>query len=99
MPAWRRLVKVLASGNWLSRFVDRDAVQGMLFASVRNQLICIDDFKRRGEGLKPKDVLGLISSLREQRNCKVVLILNYEHLDEEARQEFETHLERSPTYL
>jgi hypothetical protein len=55
MPAWRRLVKVLASGSWLSKFVDRDAVQGMLFASVRNQLICIDDFERRGEGLKPTD--------------------------------------------
>lgn len=74
--------------------MDRDAVQGMLFARVRNQLICIDDFERRGEGLKPTDVLGLISSLREQRNCKVVLILNDEHLDERARQEFETHLEK-----
>lgn len=94
MPAWRRLVKVLASGSWLSKFVDRDAVQGMLFASVRNQLICIDDFERRGEGLKPTDVLGLISSLREQRTFKVVLILNDEHLDEKARQEFETHLEK-----
>jgi hypothetical protein len=69
-------------------------MQGIIFASVRNHLICIDDFERRGEGLKPKDVLGLISLLREQRKCKVALILNDEHLDEEARREFETHLEK-----
>jgi hypothetical protein len=94
MPGWRKLVKVLGSGNWLSKFVDHDAMQGIMFASVRNHLICIDDFERRGEGLKPKDVLGLISLLREQRKCKVVLILNDEHLDEETRQEFETHLEK-----
>ena len=50
--------------------MDRDAVQAMLFARVREQLICIDDFERRGKGLEPKDVLGLILSLREQRNCK-----------------------------
>jgi hypothetical protein len=94
LPAWRRIVKTLSSGNWLSKFVDRDAVQSMLFARVREQLICIDDFERRGKGLEPKDVLGLILSLREQRNCKVVLILNDEYLDENARKEFETHLEK-----
>jgi hypothetical protein len=94
MPGWRKLVKALGSGNWLSKFVDRDAVQGIMFASVRNHLICIDDFERRGEGLEPKDVLGLISLLREQRKCKVALILNDEHLDEKARQDFETHLEK-----
>jgi hypothetical protein len=93
MPSWRKLVKVLGSGSWSSKFVDHDAMQGIMFASARNHLICIDDFERRGEGLKPKDVLGLISLLREQRKCKVVLILNDEHLDEDDRQEFETHLE------
>jgi hypothetical protein len=73
MPAWRRLVKVLASGNWLSRFVDRDAVQGMLFASVRNQLICIDDFERRGEGAQTEGCarLDLIASRATQLQSRV----------------------------
>ena len=41
------------------------------FLMVRNQIICIDDFERKGDKLKPKDVLGLISFLKEQRSCKV----------------------------
>lgn len=61
---------------------------------VRDQLVCFDDLERRGDGLRPKDVLGLISFLREQRNCKVVLILNDEAMDDAARAEFETHLEK-----
>jgi hypothetical protein len=61
---------------------------------VRNQIVCFDDLERRGENLRPKDVLGLISFLREQRNCKVVLILNDEGLEGSSRAEFETHLEK-----
>ena len=61
---------------------------------VRNQIVCFDDFERRGKGLDTKDVLGLISFLREQRNCKVALILNDERLEGHERIEFETHLEK-----
>ncbi len=51
-------------------------IESLAFLSVRNTLICIDDLERKGEGLKLKDVLGLVSLLKEQRNCKVVLLLN-----------------------
>jgi hypothetical protein len=93
-PPWQRLVKLMTSGSWFSKFADREAVQAMSFMSVRNQIVCFDDFERRGDGLKPKDVLGLISTLKEQRGCKVVLILNDEHLEGAAKSEFETHLEK-----
>ena len=36
----------------------------------------------------------MVSFLREQRNCKVALILNDERLGEEERRVFETHLEK-----
>jgi hypothetical protein len=48
----------------------------------------------RGQRLDVSDALGLISYLREQRNCKVALILNDEQLEGEAKQTFEENLEK-----
>jgi hypothetical protein len=93
-PGWKRISSTLANSPLLARFVDRGTIQGILFSRVSRQIICIDDFERRGDGLTPKDVLGLISSLKEQRGCKVALILNDEKFGGDARSEFETHLEK-----
>ena len=94
LPRWKAFLKPATSGSLVSRLIGGDAVEALSFMLVRSQIVCFDDFERRSEGLKTKDVLGLVSFLREQRNCKVVLILNDEHLDEEGRAEFETHLEK-----
>ena len=94
LPSLRKAVKPATSGSLVSKFISADAAQAFAFGLVRDQLVCLDDFERRGDGLKPKDVLGLISFLREQRNCKVALILNDERLGDEERLEFETHLEK-----
>jgi len=52
----------------------------LAFQLVKDSLICFDDLERRSDKLDIKDVLGLASYLKEQRNCKVVLILNDEKL-------------------
>jgi hypothetical protein len=67
------------------------AVESLAFLSVRNTLICIDDLERKGKGLKLKDVLGLVSLLKEQRNCKVVLLLNE---GEEGLKDYATYCEK-----
>ena len=64
------------------------------FLLVRNQLVCLDDLERAGDGLKQRDVLGLASALKEQRNCKIVLLLNDEEMDAKERWEFERQLEK-----
>jgi Cdc6-like AAA superfamily ATPase len=89
-------------GNVISR------AQPLLFASIRNQIVCIDDLERRGASLSVKDVFGLISYLREQRGCKVVLLLNQNKLNEDAAsaKEFGDYFEKvidtklvfAPTY-
>ena len=94
LPRWRQFLRWATSGSFASRIMSGEGVQALSFMLVRNQMICFDDFERRGDGLSPKDVLGLISFLREERRCKVVLILNDESLDKESRSEFETHLEK-----
>lgn len=67
--------------------------QPLLFSAIRNQIVCIDDLERRG-ALSVKDVLGLASYLREQRSCKVVLLLNRTQLDEGGQREFNDFFEK-----
>jgi len=44
-------------------------------------IICFDDFERLSDKLSLKDVLGLISQLKEQKKCKIIMILNEKELD------------------
>jgi hypothetical protein len=62
--------------------------QPFLFSSIFNQIICIDDLERRGINLSVKDVFGLISYLREQKGCKIVLLLNEAKLEHSEFQEY-----------
>lgn len=72
-----------------------NAVARSAFLLVRNQIICLDDLERAGAGLEPRDVLGLVSFLKEQRSCRVVLLLNDEAMPDEKRQDFARLLEKS----
>lgn len=50
------------------------------FYFVKNRLICFDDIERRGDGLPLREVLGLVSQLVDERNCRVLVILNTDAL-------------------
>lgn len=52
------------------------AIETLSFLSLDRTIICIDDLERKGKGIDVKDILGLVSLLKEQKNCKVVLLLN-----------------------
>ncbi|MFB9036226.1 hypothetical protein [Xanthomonas arboricola] len=56
-----------------------DALSGQL---IRDTLICLDDFERISENseITQKDVLGLISLLKNERGCKIALLFNSEKL-------------------
>lgn len=71
-----------------------NALARSAFFLVRDQLICIDDLERAGAGLTSRDLLGLVSFLKEQRNCQVVLLLNDEAIEGADRQQFERLLEK-----
>ncbi|AGH98887.1 hypothetical protein [Micavibrio aeruginosavorus] len=62
--------------------------------SVRDQLICIDDLERAGRELDIKDIYGLVSLLKEQKKCKVVIIVNDENIAGERKPEYEKHREK-----
>ena len=60
---------------------------------IRNQIICIDDIERAGHGLDVTDILGLVSSFRERKGCKVVLLLNEDGLGNQTKK-FRKYLEK-----
>lgn len=44
--------------------------------NFKNIVICFDDFERKSSKIDSKDILGLISQFKEQKNCKVIMIYN-----------------------
>ncbi|MCQ1572723.1 hypothetical protein NFO65_18500 [Neorhizobium galegae] len=91
---WRKLKPVaeLGAGIFNKKGIT-DVIFRSMFLTVRNQIVCIDDLERRGEGLKVKDVMGLASFLNVERGCKVVLLLNDGALGNE-KDDFEKQLEK-----
>lgn len=67
------------------------ALEAISFFSIRDTLICLDDLERRSKALSACDVLGLVSFLKEQRNCKVVILLND---GEDGLEEYEKYREK-----
>ena len=68
-------------------------IETISFLSLNKTLICIDDLERKGNGLSVKDVLGLVSLLKEQKKCKVVLLLNDN--DGKAGLDYSTYREKA----
>lgn len=78
------------------------AIESLSFLSLNSSLICIDDLERRGTNLSMKDVLGLVTQLKEQKKCKIVLLLNdkeegLEDYKKYREKVIDTELKFSPT--
>lgn len=74
----------LSIGRKLTDFADKlaftkgyaQSMQSIAFFSVKDTIICLDDLERRGDKLSDKDLMGLVSQLKEQKGCKVALLFN-----------------------
>lgn len=69
-------------------------VRSLAYLSVNNTLICIDDVERKGKDLDIREILGVVSQLKEEKSCKVILIMNQSGLDSENIFQFETYREK-----
>lgn len=80
--------KLLASSSVrLSGIEAGPVIRHILNRSVKNQIICIDDIDRKESDLSASALLGLVSRLASDQNCKFVLILNddIDSLDSKTR--------------
>jgi hypothetical protein len=88
----RRIVSSISRVPFIQNYIG--IPENILFYFVGKQLICIDDIERAGEGLNVNDVFGLVSFLKEQRKCRVVLLLNEEEIDKRQKEVFEKQFEK-----
>lgn len=67
-------------------------------------VICIDDIERKSEGVKIKDLLGLISNLKDKKGCRILLISNENELSagstlsSEEKDSYRKYIEKIVTY-
>ncbi len=77
-------------GSLLSLLSDKD---------IKNVIVCFDEFERMSPNLAREEVLGLISYLKENLECKVVLILNEEEIYKgELKDIYDTYKEKIVDY-
>ncbi|RLB69467.1 MAG: hypothetical protein DRH07_10650 [Deltaproteobacteria bacterium] len=78
----KKSLPIISSGTSLDHYPSM--INSLSFLSLGKTIICIDDFERKGNSIEAQDILGLITQLKEQKKCKVVLILNDESLSKDS---------------
>ncbi|MBP6004690.1 MAG: hypothetical protein KA746_14765 [Pyrinomonadaceae bacterium] len=78
---------------WLRNYTG-GMVGAIAFRAIEKTLICFDDLERKSDEFDIKEILGLASYLKEQRNCKIVFISNEGTLSDEDIKEFGRHSEK-----
>ena len=64
------------------------------FHMINETLVCLDDLERKGKDFDILEILGLVSLLKEHRNCKVAIILNDKSLQDDDLEKFQRHAEK-----
>ena len=68
--------------------------RALLSNFVHDTLVCFDDFERKSKTVTVNEIMGTIAQLRDERKCKIVLILNEDSLDESEHAEFVRYSEK-----
>lgn len=61
---------------------------------IKNYLVCFDDLERRNNQLDLEQFFGLVSLLKEQNDCRVVIICNETELSESDTQTLNKYREK-----
>ncbi|MBU1286921.1 MAG: hypothetical protein KJ871_04265 [Alphaproteobacteria bacterium] len=65
-----------------------------LSMTISKQIVCFDDLERKGSSLSIRDVLGLVTFLKEQRQCQVIVLTNSGDLTGDDEEQFNQYLEK-----
>lgn len=69
-------------GNGLTLSIGKELISNVISSSIQDTIICIDDLERKSEKLDIKDIMGLISQLKSENNCKIIVILHEEKVED-----------------
>lgn len=80
-PLVSRLAGIpLFGANNLRAFVVSNAAHWF----TRNTLIVVDDLERHGSGFSIRDILGILTDLKEERGCQIIIVMNEDALQKDA---------------
>lgn len=75
--------------------VDIKNINSMIESAVINKyLICFDDIERKKETVSIPEILGLSSIFKEEKNCRIVFILNEEELSPSDKSDLDKFREK-----
>lgn len=88
-----RGIQAFLPGGWgksdAIALIDRVA-----FSFVRNQIVCFDDLERSGKNVGLNEILGVANFLKEERGCKVVIVLNDNKLNKQDKKDYKSQFEK-----
>lgn len=91
---FRSRAGLLKALPFVGNLSEEEVIGLVSLAQSPQQIVCIDDIERRGDGLTVRDILGFASYLKEERSCKVIIILNDEQLDGLGKTQMTENLEK-----
>lgn len=68
--------------------------ESMLYAQVKDAIICFDDFERMSNKLDIQDVMGLANQLKLERKCQIILILDESKTEQENEKNYSEYKEK-----
>jgi Cdc6-like AAA superfamily ATPase len=79
-PLLSRLADIPVFGaNNIKAFVVNNAAHWF----TRNALIVIDDLERHSSSLSIRDILGILTDLKEERGCQIIIVMNEDALQKD----------------
>jgi hypothetical protein len=79
-PLLSRLADIPVFGaNNIKAFVVNNAAHWF----TRNTLIVIDDLERHSSSLSIRDILGILTDLKEERGCQIIIVMNEDALQKD----------------
>ncbi|MHC6184717.1 P-loop NTPase fold protein [Acinetobacter sp. X9] len=69
-------------------------IDSLMFAQVKDAIICFDDFERMSNKLDVKDVMGLANYLKLEKNCQIILILDEDKTETENKRKYGDYKEK-----
>lgn len=76
------------------RFVDAETASYHLMATLRDSLIILDDIERRADKLSLDEIIALAVSLRDDRQCSVIFIINDGALPKDDKVKLQNSLDK-----
>ncbi|BBK38148.1 hypothetical protein STAQ_32260 [Allostella sp. ATCC 35155] len=91
---WGSAFGLVRNLKWIENNLTKDIMSHIMYMSMQNQIVCIDDIERKSSKIDISDLLGMVSRLRVEQKCRVCIIFNQEELSDCDKEAFRRNLDK-----